>query len=80
MPGTTPSGREHYALGLWIEDSDRVSLVKSGRVEMFLYNAKKPLAEFQEGDDVSGTSLLDADSRKLLNQSSYIAKTLLDLR
>ena len=78
MPGTTPSGREHYALGDPIQDSDRVSLVKSGRVEMFLYNAKKPLAEFQEGD-YFGTSLLDADSRKLLNQSSYIAKTPLDL-
>ena len=78
MPGTTPSGKEHYALGDPIQDSDRVSLVKNGRVEMFLYNAKKPLAEFQEGD-YFGTSLLDADSRELLNQSSYIAKTPLDL-
>ena len=78
MPGTTPSGREHYASGDPIQDSDRVSLVKSGRVEMFLYNSKKPLAQFEEGD-YFGTSLLDADSRKLLNQSSYIAKTPLDL-
>jgi NADH:ubiquinone reductase (H+-translocating) len=78
MPGATPSGREHYASGDAIQDSDRVSLVERGRVEVYLANAKKPLVEFQEGD-YFGTSLLDADSRKLLNQSSFIAKTPLDL-
>jgi NADH dehydrogenase len=78
MPGGTPSGREHYTSGDAVQNSDRVSLVESGRVEVYLFNAKKPLAEFQEGD-YFGRSLLDADSSKLLNQSSYIAKTPLDL-
>jgi signal-transduction protein with cAMP-binding, CBS, and nucleotidyltransferase domain len=45
---------------------------------LYLSNAKKPLVEFQEGD-YFGRSLLDADSSKVLNQSSYIAKTPLDL-
>jgi NADH:ubiquinone reductase (H+-translocating) len=78
IAGGGPGGREHYASGDAIHDSDRVSLVESGRVEVYLANTKKPIAEFQEGD-YFGTSLLDADSRKLLDQSSYIAKTPLDL-
>jgi signal-transduction protein with cAMP-binding, CBS, and nucleotidyltransferase domain len=78
MPGGTPSGREHYASGDAVQNNDRVNLVESGRVEVYLFNAKKPLAEFEEGD-YFGRSLLDADSSKLLNQSSYIAKTPLDL-
>jgi NADH dehydrogenase len=62
IAGGGPGGREHYASGDAIHDSDRVSLVESGRVEVYLANTKKPLAEFQEGD-YFGTSLLDADSR-----------------
>jgi hypothetical protein len=78
IPGATSSSREHYASGDAVQNTDRVSLVESGRVEVYLFNAKKPVAEFQEGD-YFGRSLLDTDSRELLNRSSYIAKTPLDL-
>lgn len=78
MPGAAPSTREHYASGDVVQNTDRVSLIESGRVEWYLSNAKKPLIEFQEGD-YFGTSLLDAESRQLLDQSSAIAKTPLDL-
>ena len=78
MAGAAPSAREHYASGDVVQNSDRVSLIESGRVEVYLSNDKKPLAELQ-GGDYFGRSLLDAESSQLLNQCSFIAKTPLDL-
>lgn len=78
MPGIAPPAREHYASGDAVPNRDRVSLIENGRVGVYLFNANKPLAELQEGD-YFGTSILDTDSSNLLNRSSLIAKTPLDL-
>lgn len=78
MPGTPPGSREHYASGDTVEIGDRVALIENGRVGLYLPNVDHPFAELEEGD-YFGTSILGGDSGSVLNQSSLVAETALDL-